>query len=104
MLNASTRNVLSVSVVLYKIGSWQQSYLYNPEGLVLKQTSNLTTLPVNFVDIGYAGINRVGQDSTFYLAVNPSVDITSYFVVRLPDGFINPNYTLFNSSSSNCNF
>jgi hypothetical protein len=71
---------------------------------MLKQTSNLMVLPVNFVDIGYAGINRVGANSTFYLAVNPSVDITSYFVVKLPSGFINPNYTLFNSSSTNCIF
>jgi hypothetical protein len=101
MLNANTRNVLWASVVLHKKGSWQESFLYNPEGLVLKQTSNLAVVGLNYLDIGYVGINQVNKCSTFYLAVNPSVDITTYFVVKLPLGFVNANYSLFNSSCDN---
>ena len=70
-------------------------------GSGLKKTSNIAVLPLNYLDLGYVGINKVGSNSSFYLAVNPSVDINTYFVVKLPDGFINPNYTLFNTSCDN---
>jgi hypothetical protein len=99
MLNSNTRNVLWVSVVLHKVGSWKQSYLYNPESLVFKRTSNLALLSLNSLDLGYVGSNKVGSPSTFYIVFNPSVDITTYFLVKFPMGFLNRNYTAF---SYNC--
>lgn len=100
MLAANTRNVLWASVVLLKIGSWKQSYLYNPESLVFKPSSNLALLSLNSLDLGYVGLNIVGSPSTFYVSVNPSVDINTYFIIKFPSGFLSKNYSAFSTSIS----
>lgn len=95
MLDSTIRNVLSVSVVLRKVGSWKQSFLYNPEQLILKATSNLAIAPFNFVDVGYIGANRVNKPTVFYLTINPSIDVTTYFIVKFPPDFISNQYNIF---------
>ena len=46
----------------------------------MHQTGNLATVPVNYLDLGYSSIIIVGSPTTFYLTINPSIDINTYFV------------------------
>lgn len=64
-LNITTRNTLYVSVILKRVGSWKEGYLYNPQQLTFKQTSSLSATLFQSVNVGYLGANAVGQPTTF---------------------------------------
>ena len=87
-----------MAVVLRQKGTWKHGYLYNPEQLTLKSTSPLSTTPFVAVDVGYVGLNQVSNPIIFELTVTPAVDITSYFVVKLPSDFVHNDSLLFNPS------
>lgn len=64
----------------------------------MHQTGNLATVPVNYLDLGYSSIIIVGSPTTFYLTINPSIDINTYFVIKIPLDLISSQYNLFNYS------
>ncbi len=95
MLAKTTRNVAYIGVQLYRVGSWKQSYLYDPRQLLLKQTSTLSTTPHLFLDLGYVGLNIVGSSSVFFVAFKPATDVTSYIVIKFPSGFLSREFGRF---------
>jgi len=99
-LNATTRNTLSVSVLLKQVGSWRQGELYNPEQIVLKQTTPLTASALA-ATISYSGSTVVGEQTSLIVSVVPTLDVTSYIVIILPEYFLNRQYKLFNPKCAN---
>jgi hypothetical protein len=94
-LSTTLRNTVFVSVVIKQLGSWKEGYLYNPEQLTLKQTYPLSTTAYSSVSVGYFGMNEVGKPTTFQLTVTPSVDVTTYFVLKFPTDFLHNSSGLF---------
>jgi hypothetical protein len=81
--------------VIKKIGSWKSAYLYDPAQLILKSTTPLGATTYSALSLGFGISNIVGTPTTFFLSVTPSIDITSYFVVKFPNNFISDQFNIF---------